>query len=193
MAQQLALAFIMPGKVQHGLSLTPTYPCQVSQSRADGLMYLVSDLCLPAQTGLPVASLDYITLPYFCNALSCFYTTLIISAGLHITGLFPLTHVIDNFGPLMSVSMICGFVLSTIVYFGCIFFHWGGKPLRMSGNFFYDFFMGGAFDPSGRIGCVLEGKRLIYLVQFCSSSQPSIGQGRPQGTLYLSFTPQSLR
>lgn len=98
-----------------------------------------------------MASLDYVTLPYFCNALSCFYTTLVASAALHVTGIFPLTHVIDNFGPLMTVSMICGFALSFIVYFGCIWFHWGGKPLRMSGNFFYDFFMGGESDFLTRI------------------------------------------
>lgn len=61
------------------------------------------------------------------------------------TGLFDLVQVIDNFGHLMSVAMIVGFLLSAIVYIGGVVFHWGGKPLRMSGVFPYDFFMGGEF------------------------------------------------
>lgn len=61
--------------------------------------------------------------------------TLVTVAGLHLSGLFSLVHVIDNFGPLMTVAMIVGFALSTAVYVGAVLFHWGGKPIRMSGNF----------------------------------------------------------
>ena len=108
-------------------------------------------LCPPPShalfSGLPVPSLDYKTLSYRCNALSCFYVTLVTSAILHITGLFDLTNIIDNFGPLMTVGMIVGFALSAAVYIGGVFFHWGGKPIRMSGWFVYDFFMGGQFRP----------------------------------------------
>jgi len=75
--------------------------------------------------------------------LSCFYVTLVTSATLHLTGLFDLTQIIDHLGELMSVAMIVGFVMSFAVYFGAIFFHWGGEPIRMSGWRVYDFFMGG--------------------------------------------------
>ena len=47
----------------------------------------------------------------------------------------------------MTVGMIVGFALSAAVYIGGVFFHWGGKPIRMSGWFVYDFFMGGQFRP----------------------------------------------
>lgn len=77
-----------------------------------------------------------------CNALSCFYTTIASGVALHFTGLFRISSIIDRFGELMSVAMIVGFALSIAVYVGAVCFHWGGKPIRMSGNVIYDFFMG---------------------------------------------------
>ncbi|KAF8967619.1 ergosterol biosynthesis ERG4/ERG24 [Flammula alnicola] len=49
------------------------------------------------------------TLMYNCNALLCLYTTLITAAALHYYNIFRLTEIIDNYGHLMSVSMIYGF------------------------------------------------------------------------------------
>jgi delta24(24(1))-sterol reductase len=77
--------------------------------------------------------------------------TLATSATLHVTGLFDLASVIDNFGPLMSVAIIVGFAVSTIVFIGSKAFHWGGKPLRLSGSLPYDFFMGCASPAASRI------------------------------------------
>jgi delta24(24(1))-sterol reductase len=90
------------------------------------------------QEGLPVPSLNYKTLQYNCNALYSFYATLVTCAALHWTGIFRLTEIIDNFGELMTVAMIYGFVVSFVVYFMTILW---GEPMRMSGNFMYDFFM----------------------------------------------------
>ncbi|TIC73686.1 hypothetical protein E3Q00_02683 [Wallemia mellicola] len=96
------------------------------------------------QKGLPVPSLKYKSLDYNCNALSCFYATLLISAGLHLTHTFRLSEIVDNFGPLMTVAIIVGYGCSLLIYVLTVLF---GKPLRMSGNFFYDFFMGASLNP----------------------------------------------
>lgn len=90
------------------------------------------------QEGLPVPSLNYKTLQYNCNALSSFYATLVTCAALHWTGVFRLTEIIDNFGELMTVAMIYGFVVSFLMYFITVA---RGEQMRMSGNFMYDFFM----------------------------------------------------
>ncbi|CAE7112346.1 unnamed protein product, partial [Rhizoctonia solani] len=101
------------------------------------------------QEGLPVPSLGYKTLRYHCNALWSFYATLVTGAVLHTTGLFRLTQIIDNFGEIMTVAMIYGFLISFVVYVVTIGL---GKQMRMSGNFFYDFWMGACLNP--RLGIV---------------------------------------
>ncbi|KAG8964910.1 C-24(28) sterol reductase [Tulasnella sp. 419] len=101
------------------------------------------------QEGLPVPSLDYRKLKYKCNALGCWYVTLITSAIVHYTGILPLTGIINNFGPLMTVAIIWGFGLSLYTYLEAVAM---GTQLRMSGNFLYDYWMGAALNP--RIGPV---------------------------------------
>jgi delta24(24(1))-sterol reductase len=101
------------------------------------------------QEGLPVPSLGYKTLKYNCNALTSLYVTLTTAFVLHYFHIFRLTEIIDNFGHLMSVSMIYGFSVSAITYFWAVLTK---TAIRMSGNFFYDYFMGAALNP--RIGSV---------------------------------------
>ncbi|KAJ3499870.1 hypothetical protein NLJ89_g10041 [Agrocybe chaxingu] len=101
------------------------------------------------QEGLPVPSLGYKTLMYNCNANLCFYTTLITAAVLHHYHIFRLTAIIDNYGHIMTVSMIYGFGVSLITYLHAVL---TGTALRMSGNFFYDYFMGAELNP--RLGSV---------------------------------------
>ena len=84
---------------------------------------------------------------YNCNALSSLYATLVTAAGLHYTGIFRLTEIIDHFGHIMSVAMIWGFGVSLGTY---LFAVGTGTAMRMSGNFFYDVFMGASLNP--RIG-----------------------------------------
>lgn len=60
------------------------------------------------------------------------------------TGFFRLTLIVDHFGELMTVAMIWGFVMSGLVY---VFSSMMGKNHRMSGNFFYDYFMGACLNP----------------------------------------------
>lgn len=101
------------------------------------------------QEGLPVPSLNYKTLIYNCNALVSLYVTLVVAFILHYFHIFRLTEIIDNFGHLMTVSMIYGFGVSLITYLHAVL---TGTAMRMSGNFFYDYFMGAALNP--RIGSV---------------------------------------
>ena len=118
-----------------------------------GLMVFqfVLGLVMPGhwQEGLPVPSLGYKTLMYKCNALSSFYATLVVAAGMHLTGAFRLTEIIDHFGEYMTVSMIVGFAVSFITYFWAYFTK---QMHHASGNFAYDLFMGVYLNP--RIGVV---------------------------------------
>jgi delta24(24(1))-sterol reductase len=83
-------------------------------------------------------------LPYFCNAYASLYTTLAVLAGLHFSGVWPLYNAIDHFGPLLSVAIFTGFIVSFIAYFSAI---WRGKQHRMTGYPIYDFFMGAELNP----------------------------------------------
>ncbi|KAI5451036.1 C-24(28) sterol reductase [Naganishia albida] len=99
------------------------------------------------QEGLPVPSLGYRSLTYHCNALSSFYTTLLLALTLHLTGLFRLPWLIESFGPLMSWSIIISFAVTLLIYALATMFHYGGEPIRMSGNTVYDIFMGASLNP----------------------------------------------
>ena len=74
---------------------------------------------------------------------------MITAAVLHTSGIFRLTEIIDNYGHIMSVSMIYGFGVSFGAYFVTVA---TGNQMRMSGNFIYDVFMGACLNP--RIGPV---------------------------------------
>ncbi|KAF2202573.1 C-24(28) sterol reductase [Delitschia confertaspora ATCC 74209] len=86
-------------------------------------------------------------LPYYCSAYTSFYATLAVAGILHITGLFPLYTLIDEFGPLMSVAILSGFLNSFIVYFHALI---TSRSHRLTGLPIYDFFMGAELNP--RIG-----------------------------------------
>ncbi|KJZ79666.1 hypothetical protein HIM_01135 [Hirsutella minnesotensis 3608] len=83
-------------------------------------------------------------LPYFCNAYVSLYFTLAVLAGLHFSGLWPLYTAIDEFGPLLSVAILSGFLVSVVAYISAI---QRGKQHRMTGHVIYDFFMGAELNP----------------------------------------------
>lgn len=83
-------------------------------------------------------------LKYHCSGVWSFYTTIVVMAGLHGTGLFPLYTLIDEFGPLLSVAITTGYIVSIIAYFSAL---WRGAQHRMSGYPIYDFFMGAELNP----------------------------------------------
>ncbi|KAI7206299.1 Delta(24(24(1)))-sterol reductase like protein, partial [Hortaea werneckii] len=83
-------------------------------------------------------------LRYYNNAVYSFYLTNAIAAVLHFTGLFKLYTLIDEFGPLMSVAIISGFLVAIVAYVSAL---WRGKQHRMTGHHIYDFFMGAELNP----------------------------------------------
>lgn len=83
-------------------------------------------------------------LTYYCSAIWSWYTTIFVALALHATGLFKLYTLIDEFGPLMSVAILSGFLVSFIAYFSAIA---RGAQHRMSGYPIYDFFMGAELNP----------------------------------------------
>ncbi|KAF5668408.1 delta24(24(1))-sterol reductase [Fusarium denticulatum] len=83
-------------------------------------------------------------LPYYCSAYWSLYTTLACLALLHFSGIWPLYTAIDEFGPLLSVAILSGFLVSFVAYFSAL---WRGKQHRMTGYPIYDFFMGAELNP----------------------------------------------
>lgn len=94
--------------------------------------------------GLPVPSEGNKQFVYNCNGVYSWYVTILVVAGLHISGVFPLTEVMYNLGGLITTAMIFGDVLSVFAYVGAVVTK---KTHRMSGNIIYDFFMGAWLNP----------------------------------------------
>ena len=94
--------------------------------------------------GRPLAHEGNKQLPYYCSAVPSFYVTFALAGILHVTKLFSLSNIIDEFGPLMSVSIISGFVVSVIAYVSA---YVRGATHRMTGYHIYDFFMGAELNP----------------------------------------------
>lgn len=102
--------------------------------------------------GQPLTHLKGKQLPYFCNSIWSFYTSVVLSLFLHVTGIFKLTYILDNFGEIMTVAIVYGLILPVILYYVCI--HVTGDYHRMTGNAIYDIFMGAPLNP--RIGKYLD-------------------------------------
>jgi Delta24(24(1))-sterol reductase len=109
---------------------------------SEGVMYCL----LPGYTtyGKPLPWDGGKQLKYHCSGVWAFYTTIIVTGALHLTGLFPLYTIIDEFGPLMSVAICSGFLVSFVAYFSALA---RGAQHRMTGYPIYDFFMGAELNP----------------------------------------------
>jgi Delta24(24(1))-sterol reductase len=83
-------------------------------------------------------------LKYWCSGVWSFYITILVVGALHFTGVFPLYTILDQFGPVMSVSIISGYLVSFIAYFSALY---RGAEHRMTGYPIYDFFMGAELNP----------------------------------------------
>ncbi|KAL4804822.1 ergosterol biosynthesis ERG4/ERG24 family-domain-containing protein [Aspergillus unguis] len=108
----------------------------------EGVFYLLA----PGITvmGRPLPHLGGKQLPYYCSALWSFWTTIAVACTLHFTGIFKLYTIVDEFGPLMSVAILSGFLVSFIAYFSALA---RGAQHRMTGYPIYDFFMGAELNP----------------------------------------------
>ncbi|KAH8425132.1 c-24(28) sterol reductase [Aspergillus melleus] len=103
-------------------------------------------VCLPGVygKGKRLPHLNGQQLDYYCSAVSSWYVTILASLGLHFSGLFRLDTLIDEFGPLMSVAICSGFIVSFVAYFSALA---RGADHRMTGSHVYDFFMGAELNP----------------------------------------------
>ncbi|KAI1133457.1 ergosterol biosynthesis ERG4/ERG24 family-domain-containing protein [Nemania abortiva] len=108
----------------------------------EGICYLV----LPGVEGYgkPLPFEGGKQLRYFCNAYASFYFTILVMALLHLSGYFPIYTFIDEFGPLMTVAILSGYLVSFVAYFSAIA---RGQQHRMTGYPIYDFFMGAELNP----------------------------------------------
>ncbi|KAL2833482.1 ergosterol biosynthesis ERG4/ERG24 [Aspergillus pseudoustus] len=94
--------------------------------------------------GKPLPHLNGEQLPYYCSAISSWYATILGALALHFTGLFRLDALITDFGPLMSVAILSGYIVSILAYASALA---RGAQHRMTGNHVYDFFMGAELNP----------------------------------------------
>lgn len=95
-------------------------------------------------------------LTYYCSGIWSFYATTAAAAVLHSTGLFKLSTLLDEFGPLMSVAIISGFIVSIVAYVSALY---RGSQHRMTGYPLYDFFMGAELNP--RLFSILDFKMFL--------------------------------
>ena len=84
------------------------------------------------------------SLIYYCSGVWSFYTTIAVAALLHFTGIFKLYTILDEFGSLMSVAILSGFIVSIVAYVSALY---RGVDHRMTGSHVYDFFVGAELNP----------------------------------------------
>lgn len=94
--------------------------------------------------GKPLHYLGGLKLKYYCNGVWSRWVTIVVGSILHHSGLFRLYTLLDEFGPIMSVAVISGFLVAAFAYYSAIS---RGVQHRMSGCFVYDFFMGAELNP----------------------------------------------
>lgn len=113
------------------------------------LFQVICTLVLPGVwiKGLPVPTEGNKQHDYLCNGASSWYVTLVLVFVLEKYEVFTLSFMALNFGRLLTVSIIFSDILSLIIYLAAEI---QGVSIRMSGYFFYDFFMGAYLNP--RIG-----------------------------------------
>ena len=106
--------------------------------------------------GKPLPHEDGKRLDYYCSGMWSWWTTIILALTLHFTGIFKLYTIIDEFGPLMSVAIISGYLVAAACYVSAVY---RGKQHRMSGSLPYDFFMGAELNP--RLFGILDFKMFL--------------------------------
>lgn len=136
--------------------------------------------------GLPLEHLGGTQLTYHCSGVASFYTTIALALGLHYTGLFKLYTIIDEFGPLLSVAILTGFIVAFVAYFSALI---RGAQHRMTGYPIYDFFMGAELNP--RMFGILDFKmffevRLPWYILLLIS----LGAAARQYEMYGSVSPE---
>ncbi|MCB9703497.1 MAG: delta(24(24(1)))-sterol reductase [Myxococcales bacterium] len=129
--------------------------------------------------GLPLPGEGGRRLVYRCNGLHAWYLTLAGIAALHFSGTFPLSHVGDLFGPLMSAAILVADAIAVIIYVlarrrGLA----GESPLR-------DFFLGAWLNPRiGRLDLKMWAEvRVSWLLLFVLTASAAATQVAEYGRL----------
>lgn len=99
-------------------------------------------------------------LDYFCNGIWSLYVSIITAAVLEYLKIFRVGTIIHRFGPLMSVGIISGYIVSALAFVIGIA---RKRQHQVTGKWVYDFFMGVELNP--RIG-------LLDLKMFCEVRLP---------------------
>ena len=122
-----------------------------------------------------------------CNGVAAWYTTLALTVYLHFSRILPITDLIDNIGPITTVSIIIGNFMTFCTYFGTILI---GKCHRMSGYFLYDYFMGAPLNPRfGNVDLKMWAEiRVPWPILFLISVSAAVKQFETLGH----FTPELL-
>jgi delta24(24(1))-sterol reductase len=94
--------------------------------------------------GKPLPHLGGRQLDYYCSAMWSFYSSIAIALVLHFTGIFKLYTLVDEFGHIMSVAILSGFLCSLIAYVSAIT---RDATVRMTGFPIIDFFLGAELNP----------------------------------------------
>lgn len=136
-----------------------------------GLVQMAFYMLMPGvyRKGKPLPHLGGKMLDYYCSGMWSMYTSIAIALVLHFTGVFKLYTLVDEFGHIMSVAIISGFLCATICYIQAIV---RGKTIRMTGYPIYDFFLGAELNP--RLFGILDFKMFLevripwYILLFLS-------------------------
>ncbi len=123
-----------------------------------GLMQMAFYMLMPGvyRKGKALPHLGGKQLDYYCSAMYSFYSTVIIMLVLHFTGVFKLYTLVDEFGHIMSVAIISGFLCSMIAYVSA---RVRGVTVRMTDSFIVDFFLGSELNP--RLFGILDFKMFL--------------------------------
>jgi delta24(24(1))-sterol reductase len=111
-----------------------------------GLTQMVFYMFMPGvyRKGKALPHLGGKQLDYYCSAMWSFYSSIAIALVLHFTGVFKLYTLVDEFGHIMSVAIISGFLCSAIAYVSA---NLRGATVRMTGSPLVDFFLGAELNP----------------------------------------------
>ncbi|KAG2392445.1 hypothetical protein C9374_012697 [Naegleria lovaniensis] len=94
--------------------------------------------------GLPLTHEGGRKLQYNCNAIQAWYVLLGTVAVLYVTGIAPISMLLDNYASVLSVAIIFSNLVALFTYFYTIAI---GRQHRMTGSFLYDYFMGAILNP----------------------------------------------
>jgi delta24(24(1))-sterol reductase len=136
--------------------------------------------------GLPIKSEGGRQLEYLCNGVAAWYATILLVVALHLGGLWKITYIIDNFGSLMSVAIICANLISFLIYGSAFLLK---KTVRMTHNHLYDFFMGAYLNPRlGKLDLKMWAEiRVSWILLFLITLSCAVKQYETQGEVSISL------